>query len=281
MPSQTSLHNHSQNDNGSTFSSTLQGKLVRLGIKALVLVAATWMCLYVIGVIGPYVGIKQFQIQIAGSISTIVISLIVIMAIRRLLQTTISKIGPHLSASISFFIAVTISLIAIINLMYQWNTNPESILVGGGVAAIILGIGVSTIIGNMLSAGLMLTTFPARIGDSIHIVNDNIGGKVTEINFLFTKIITNDGAEYVVPNNAIVQGNVRITKGTPLYSTHLPFLEGDNIEVKDASTTYSGTVSKITSNFTTLQHSDNKSYETILPNSAILSGNFVIIRKTL
>jgi small-conductance mechanosensitive channel len=110
--------------------------------------------LYIIGLIEPHIGIKQFHIQIAGTIATIIISFIVITATRRLLQTTNSRIGPHLSASISFFIAVTISLIAIINLMYQWNTNPESIIVGGGVAAIIVGIGVSTIIGNMLSAGL-------------------------------------------------------------------------------------------------------------------------------
>ena len=277
MHSQTPLENHS--NDAITSRSTLHEKLIRLGIKALLLVAATWLCLYVIGLIGPYTGIKQLHIQIAGSIATIIISLIVITAIRRLLITTISRIGPHLSASISFFIAVTISLIAIINLMYQWNTNPESILVGGGVAAIIVGIGLSTIIGNMLSAGLMLTAFPARIGDSIHIVNDNIGGKVEEINFIFTKIITNEGAEYVVPNNAIVQGNVRITKGPPLYSTQLPFAEGDNIEIKDSSTMYRGTVTRITSNFTTLQHSENNTYETILANSAILSGNFIIIRK--
>lgn len=278
MHSQPSIENDSQDVIRSR--STLHEKLIRLGIKALLLVAATWLFLYVIGLIEPYTGIKQHHIQIAGSIATIIISFIVITATRRLLQTTVSRIGPHLSASISFFIAVTISLIAIINLMYQWNTNPESILVGGGVAAIIVGIGVSTIIGNMLSAGLMLTAFPARIGDSIHIVNDNIGGKVVEINFIFTKIITNEGAEYVVPNNAIVQGNVRITKGLPLYSSQLPFAEGDNIEVRDSSTRYCGTVSRISSNFTTLQHGENSTYETILANSAILSGNFVIIKKT-
>jgi small conductance mechanosensitive channel len=278
------LHSHTSLENNSkelvSSRPPLHEQLIHLGIKALVLVAATWLSLYVIGLIEPYTGIKQLHIQIAGSIATIIISLIVIMAIRRLLQTTISRIGPHLSASISFFIAVTISLIAIINLMYQWNTNPESILVGGGVAAIVVGIGVSTIIGNMLSAGLMLTAFPARIGDSIHIVNDNIGGKVTEINFIFTKIITNEGAEYVVPNNAIVQGNVRITKGTPLYNAELPFAEGDNIELKGSSTMYSGTVIKIGANFTTLRHSENSAYQTILANSAILSGNFVIIKKS-
>jgi small conductance mechanosensitive channel len=278
LHSQTSVEDDSQDMIRSRHS--LHQKLIRLCIKALLLVAATWFCLYVIGLIEPYTGIKQVHIQIVGSIATIIISFIVITAIRRLLQTTIPKIGPHLSASISFFIAVTISLIAIINLMYQWNTNPESILVGGGVAAIIVGIGVSTIIGNMLSAGLMLTAFPARIGDSIHIVNDNIGGKVIEINFIFTKIITNEGAEYVVPNNAIVQGNVRITKGLPLYSSQLPFVVGDKIEVRESSTLYCGTVSRITSNFTTLRHDANSTHETILSNSAILSGSYVITKET-
>jgi small conductance mechanosensitive channel len=259
--------------------SSLREKLIRFAIKALVVATATWLCLYLVGLVGPYAGIKHVHIQIAGSIATIIISFIVITAIRGILLTTIFRVSPHLSASVSFFIAVTISLIAIISLMYQWNTNPESILVGGGVAAIVVGIGVSTIVGNMLSAALMLTAFPARIGDSIHVVNDNIGGTVAEINFIFTKIITNEGAEYVVPNNAIVQGNVRITKDMPVYSSQLPFVEGDNIELSDPSTTYRGKVRRITPKFTTLQHGPNNKYETILANSSILSGNFVITKK--
>ena len=276
MPLQSSVENGFKTVGG---HSSLREKLIHLGIKALVLVAATWLCLYVVGLVGPYIGIKHVHLQIAGSIATIVISFIVITAIRGLLLTTISRISPHLSASISFFIAVTISLIAIVSLMYQWNTNPESILVGGGVAAIIVGIGVSTIIGNILSAVLMLTAFPARIGDSIHVVNDNIGGKVAEINFIFTKIITSDGAEYVVPNSAIVQGNVRIIKDMADYSSELPFVEGDNIELTDLSRTYRGKVNRITPKFTMLQHGPDNKYETILANSAILSGNFVIIKK--
>jgi small conductance mechanosensitive channel len=276
LPLQSSVENGFKTVGG---HSSLREKLIHLGIKALVLVAATWLCLYVVGLVGPYIGIKHVHLQIAGSIATIVISFIVITAIRGLLLTTFSRISPHLSASISFFIAVTISLIAIVSLMYQWNTNPESILVGGGVAAIIVGIGVSTIIGNILSAVLMLTAFPARIGDSIHVVNDNIGGKVAEINFIFTKIITSDGAEYVVPNSAIVQGNVRITKDMPVYSSELPFVEGDNIELTDLSRTYRGKVNRITPKFTMLQHGPDNKYETILANSAILSGNFVIIKK--
>ena len=278
------MHSQSSVENGSqqriTEHPLLHEKLIRLSIKTLVLVMVTWLCLYLVGLVGAYIGIKQLHIQIAGSIATIIISFIVISAIRGLLQTTAVKIGRHLSASISFFIAVTISLIAIVSLMYQWNTNPESILVGGGVAAIIVGIGVSTIIGNMLSAALMLTTFPAKIGDSIQVVNDNIRGKIAEINFFFTRITTSEGTEYVVPNNAIVQGNVRIIKNMPLNSLELPFIEGDDIEIKDSSTTYRGIVNRITTNFTTLRHGPNNSNETILANRAIVAGNFVVIKRT-
>ena len=114
------------------------------------------------GVVETYFEIKNLHLQqISSSIATIAISFIIITTFRRLLQKTTPRIGVHLSASISFFIAVIISLIAVIILMYQWNIDPQSIIVGGGVAAIILGIGISTIVGNMLSAGLMLTTFPA------------------------------------------------------------------------------------------------------------------------
>ena len=45
----------------------------------------------------------------------------------------------------------------------------------------------------------MLTTFPAKIGDSIYIVNDKIRGRVDEINFIYTKIATEEGTEYAVP----------------------------------------------------------------------------------
>ena len=257
---------------------TFQKEFINLAIKAFVLVAIAWAGLYVFAIVEPYIGIKQLHVQITGTVATIVISFIIISAIRRLLQRTPSRIGLHLSASIYFFIALTISLITIITLMYQWGINPQSILIGGGVAAIIIGIAMSAIIGNMLSAGLMLTTFPAKIGDSIYIVNDQIRGRVEEINFIYTKILTAEGTEYVVPNNAIVQGNVRIIKDAPIQNTQLPYSEGDHLEVTSSSNSYCGVVSKVSTNFTTLYSKENKN-EVILANSSILSGEFIIIKK--
>ncbi|MDE1867130.1 MAG: mechanosensitive ion channel family protein, partial [Thaumarchaeota archaeon] len=179
----------------------------------------------------------------------------------------------------SFFVIVFIALITCISILYQWDVDPQEILVGGGVTAIVFGIGTSTIIGNIFSGGLMLTTFPAKIGDSVVIVNDNVRGKIEEITMMYTKVMTEQGAEYVVPNSAIIQGNIRITKEVPS-NQQLPFAEGDHIELTNSSDKYSGTVIKTTSNFSTIL-SDDKKKETIFSNQMILGGKFIITKNRI
>lgn len=276
MPPQSSAENH--HENTLYPNSALRSKFAIFAVKTFLLVAATWAGLNIFAIMEPHIGIKQVHVQITGTIATITISFILITGIRRLLQRMTPRIGIHLSTSVSFFIAIIISMMAIVTLMYQWNIDPQSILVGGGVAAIIVGIGISNIAGNMLSAGLMLTTFPAKIGDSIYIVNDKIRGRVDEINFIYTKISTEEGTEYAVPNNAIVQGNVRITKDVSSRHMQLPFAEGEHVQVIDSSKKYDGIVTKINTNFTTLYNSESEN-EIILSNNSIISGQFIIIKK--
>lgn len=276
MPPQSSAENHQENTLYP--HSALRNKFTIFAVKTFLLVAATWAGLNIFAIMEPHIGIKQVHVQITGTIATIAISFILITGIRRLLQRMTPRIGIHLSTSVSFFIAIIISMMAIVTLMYEWNIDPQSILVGGGVAAIIVGIGISNLVGNMLSAGLMLTTFPAKIGDSIYIVNDKIRGKVEEINFIYTKISTEEGTEYIVPNNAIVQGNVRITKDVSSRHLQLPFVEGEHVEVTDSSKRYDGIVTKITTNFTTLYSSESEN-EIILSNNSIILGQFIITKK--
>jgi small-conductance mechanosensitive channel len=257
-----------------------QKEFINLAIRIFLLIAVSWTVLYVLSAVVKYYIIIEhpYVQQIINSAVTVAISFTVISATRRLIQKMTSRLGLHVSASISFFIVVTISLIAIIILMYQWNIDPQSILIGGGVAAIIVGIGISTIVGNILSGGIMLTTFPAKVGDSIYILNDNIHGNIEEVNLLYTKIMTDQGTEYIVPNNAILQGQIRITKDLSRYD-QLPFVEGDHVELTNSSKTYIGTVYKITPNFTTVYNDDDKN-EVIVSNSAIIAGQFVIIKNS-
>jgi small conductance mechanosensitive channel len=259
---------------------TLRQELVSLAVRTTIVVILTWVVLYLFeSVLAPqHLGITDLHIHISGSVATIAISFVLITTIRRLIHRSIPMISQHLMAVISSFVVILISLIAIIVLMYLWNFDPETILVGGGVVAIVVGIALSTIVGNILSGGLVLTTFPSKIGDTVFIVNDNIHGVIEEVNLLYTKVITDAGTEYFVPNNAVVQGTVRLIKEGVAIKDQLPFSEGDHIELVSSSINrYVGTVSKITPRFSSLI-ADDDSKEVMLPNSSIISGQFVIIK---
>jgi small conductance mechanosensitive channel len=258
---------------------TLKQELVSLAIRATIVVIVTWVVLYLFeSVLDQYLGITDLHINISGSVATIAISFVLITTIRRLLHRSIPMISQHLMAVISSFVVILISLIAIIVLMYLWNFDPQTILVGGGVVAIVVGIALSTIVGNILAGGLVLTTFPSKIGDAVFIVTDNIRGIIGEVNLMYIKVITDIGTEYFVPNNAIVQGFVRLVKESVAIKDQLPFSEGDHIELASSSTDrYVGTVSKITPRFSSLITDDDRK-EVMLPNSSIISGQFVITK---
>jgi small conductance mechanosensitive channel len=260
-------------------SGTLKQRLIRLSVGAAIAIILTWIGLYLFQtVLAPSLGIMHLHIQIGGTVATIAISFVIISTIRRILRKSTTILSPHLIAVISSFVIILISLIAIVVLMYQWGFNPQTILVGGGVVAIIVGIALSTIVGNLLSGGLVLTTFPAKIGDAVFVVNDNIHGIIEEVNLLYTKVITESGGEYFVPNSAVVQGNVRLIKeAMTAIRDELPFSEGDHIEIASPTNKYIGTVSKITPKFSSLI-TDDGSKEVNLPNSTIISGQFVITK---
>ena len=257
--------------------STLRREIYALSAKIIVLIVGTWTALHLFALfVAPHFGFTQFHVKIAGIIATLIISFLVITAIRKLLKRLTSKIHPQFSASLSFFAIIIISLFAGLSILDELNVNAQAVLFSGGVAAIIIGIGVSTIVGNILSSGLLLTTYPARIGDSIHVVNDNIHGKIHEINMMYTTVETDEGKEYIVPNSAIIQGNVRILKDAPL-SEPLPYSEGDKVEIMNQSEKYEGTVIKITPKFTTVLNYE-RTREFVVANRSVLGGDFRVIK---
>jgi len=263
------LHHHVKHD-------TLQKEFRSLAIKTLIVVVSVWAALRLFGIfVAPSIGLTHSHIQVVGTVVTVALSFFIINAARHILHK-FARTRPQYSSGISFFVILLVGLVASIAILYLWNVNPQEILVGGGVAAIVIGIGVSTIVGNIFSGGLMLTTFPAKIGDSIFIVNDNVRGKIEEITMMYTKIMTDQGTEYVVPNNAIMQGTIRIAKESSL-EEQLPFAEGNHVELTDSTGKYAGIVIKITPNFSTII-SDDKKKETIFSNQMILSGRFIITR---
>jgi small conductance mechanosensitive channel len=232
--------------------------------------------LYLLDVILPSSEAENVIVQITSTILIIGLSLTVIRTVRRMVKKASNTIGLQLSAVISFSIIVFVLVVSTLATMVVWEIDIEAVLIGGGVAAIIIGFAISTLAGNIFSGGLMLTTFPAKIGDSIFVVNDNIHGTVGEVTFLYTKVISDVGTEYIVPNTAIVQGSIRIIKEARV-GENLPFANREHIEIVEGNKEYGGIVTKITPKFTFLS-SDRERKEIILPNASILSGKYLITK---
>ena len=257
-------------------SKPLAQQLISLAKKILIIVAISWISLYLLGVILPSLGVENVIVQITSTILIIGLSLTVIGTVRRMVKKASNTIGLQISAVISFSIIVFVLVIATLAAMVVWEIDIQAVLIGGGVAAIIIGFAISTLAGNIISGALMLTTFPAKIGDSIFVVNDNIHGTVAEVTFLYTKVISDGGTEYIVPNTAIMQGGIRIIKEVRV-AENLPFANREHIEIVDGNKKYGGIVTKITPKFTFLS-SDSEREEIILPNASILSGKYVITK---
>src|SRR5215216_6570963 len=122
-------------------SKPLTQQLISLAKKILIIVAISWISLYLLGVILPSLGVENVIVQITS---------------------TILIIGLQLSAVISFSIIVFVLVIATLAAMIVWEIDIQAVLIGGGVAAIIIGFAISTLAGNVISGALMLTTFPAK-----------------------------------------------------------------------------------------------------------------------
>jgi small-conductance mechanosensitive channel len=278
--------------------------LLHLAIRTVVIIIVAWIAIFFFETyFAAELGIQHFQIQITSSVVTIIISFLVIKSIRRIIFRFMSKkISHHAGSTISFFTIILISLFATLSLLHQWDINPQAVLVGGGVTAVIIGIALSTIVGNILSGGLVLTTFPAKIGDSILIVSDNLRGRIDEVNLLYTKIRTTQGSEYFVPNNALIQGSIRLMKEASDQQELKHKKAGDEEEVlfsvgefielmiltgfsSSTSSLYSGRISKLTSKFITLASTENnnncKAKEIIIPRNLISSGQCIIVKDVI
>lgn len=246
-------------------------------IKTTILIAAVRISIALFEIFfAPNLGLRRNHILIGETMVTIAVSFVVISLIRDVLKRISTKMPAHFVANVSFFSIIIISVVSSLILLYIWGVQPQTILVGGGVAAIVLGVGVSTIIGNILSGALMLTTYPAKIGDSIYIVNDNVHGTIDEISTLYTKIHLDNEMEYIVPNSAIIQGTIRLLKEGPV-KILMPYVEGDKIELSNGSEKFSGTIAKITSRFTTILDGDK---EIIVANRSILDGTSIITKNS-
>lgn len=74
-------------------------------------------------------------------------------------------------------------------------------------------VAVWSVMSNISCTVLILISRPFQVGDQVELPTDNLGGKVIDLNMLFTTLRTDDGALIQIPNNLFFQKPVRRLEG--------------------------------------------------------------------
>lgn len=128
----------------------------------------------------------------------------------------------------------------------------SSFIIVAGALGVGLGFGLQDIFHNFIAGIILLAENHLKVGDYIEL-QDGQKGRILEIHFRSTNIITNDGVEILVPNKEMI--NTRVINWTlrdPFRRVHIPFTIPYGVDKEKAVALVEEEVKKVSS---TLQRS--------------------------
>jgi small-conductance mechanosensitive channel/CRP-like cAMP-binding protein len=127
------------------------------------------------------------------------------------LHRDLPKIALDILQTLVYLLAIVLTLTAA-------GVEPLSLLTGSAVVTAVLGLALRDTLGNLFAGIAIQAQRPFEIGDWIQF-DDNQAhiGRVVEVNWRATKVITLDLVEVVVPNGTLGMGRItNFTKPLPL-----------------------------------------------------------------
>jgi small-conductance mechanosensitive channel len=104
-------------------------------------------------------------------------------------------------------LALILFLIALVIVMDQvYDLSIKGIVAGSGVAAIILGLAMQDLLGNIVAGVSLEVGRPFKVGDWLKVEGEY--GQVTEMNWRSVRLRTNDEIHLDIPNNEIVKHKI-------------------------------------------------------------------------
>ena len=99
---------------------------------------------------------------------------------------------------------------ALVAILYQAGVTPGSLFTGSAVVTAVLGFALKDTLGNVFAGLAIHAEHPFELGDWIQ-YDDNQAhiGRVIEVNWRATKVITLDEATVIIPNGQLAQASIR------------------------------------------------------------------------
>ena len=125
--------------------------------------------------------------------------------------------GASLPKILYDILQIAIYAVAVIITFNQAGVELGSLLTTSALLTAVLGLSLQETLGNMFAGLSIQAQRPFEEGDWIEVdQRKNLSGKIVEINWRATRMITDDGVELVVPNGALAKVPIHnYTKPTP------------------------------------------------------------------
>ena len=170
------------------------------------------------------------RLELGGSITTIVGSILATMVILTWLRALIQITGALLEAIsntghvsilrhdtvplFSNLSTIALIVLAVYMIIVAWDGNVGGLLALGGVGGLVIGLAAQDTISNLFAGIFIFADSPYSIGDYINL-DSGERGKVTNIGIRSTRILTRDDVEITVPNSAIANAKIINESGGP------------------------------------------------------------------
>ncbi len=126
---------------------------------------------------------------------------------------------PAAGGAVRIISAAVGYLIVIFGVLAVLNVSIEHLLVGAGLAGIVLGIAAQQSLGNVFAGLVLILARPFRVGDRVRVRSGSLGGifdaRVREMTLTYVTLQTVEG-DYKIPNSAMLAAGVARTPRTPL-----------------------------------------------------------------
>ncbi len=141
-----------------------------------------------------------FAILIIG----IIVIKVLLAVVRKVLKhTRMEKIAQQFICTILKFI---LWLILILLLLSQLGVEITGILTAFSAVILAVGMALQNAIANVANGIIIISSHMFKKGD--YIITNGVEGNITDINFMFTTLITTDNKKITIPNSSLLNGNV-------------------------------------------------------------------------
>lgn len=152
----------------------------------------------------------DFVINIIIAIIILMIGKRFIQTIRRIIKRSMDKAEAEVGVIqfVDSFVKYLLYVILVMMIVSRFGIETSSILALLGSAGLTVGLAIQGSLSNFAGGVLILLLKPYRVGDYIIVDDGKNEGTVKEIQIFYTKIVTIDNKQIMIPNGGLANNSI-------------------------------------------------------------------------